>query len=1045
MSDKMQPIPFRNLLRWIVSEYTLQKTIFEIPSEKFHFHKINGNGNIFGEQLDSPIGPAAGPHTQLAQNIVSAYLTGGRFFELKTVQKLDELKIDKPCIDATDEGYNVEWSQELLLDQSYAEYVKGWFLLHLLKDLLGLSYSEKGFVFNMSVGYDLEGIKTERMNQFIEEMKDASADELFAIYKAEMISFLSSQETKDLLLKGFFIAENKLEQILHNMENISSNISDSVTLSTMHGCPPDEIEAIAKYLIEEKSLHTFVKLNPTLLGFEYVNEALRTLGYNYIELDRNSFDHDLKFEDAVPMLKRLMQVAEENKKVFGIKLSNTLGVKNTKKSLPGSDIYMSGRSLFPLTINLANKLATKFEGKINISFSGGANIENVIEILSTGIKPVTFVTDLLKPSGYFRLAQISETVAANNSKVEQSNHINLSMLKALAENSLSDKKYFKEKREIDSIKIQKSLPAFDCYVAPCQEACPIHQDVASYIKLVEQKRYEEAYELIVSKNPLPHITGYICDHQCQYHCTRWDYDEPVMIREIKKEAALNGYESYLNKFHTDFLERQNGIRVAVIGAGPSGLSAAYFLMRAGFDVTVFEKEMSAGGIVQNILPQFRLPQEAIEKDIAFIEKHGVRFIFGCDANLQFDKLKKEGFQYIYVAIGAPLSNKLPLEGIHENVFGAIEFLKDYHNAQLISLCKTVAVVGGGNSAMDSARAAARYQGVEKVYLIYRRTKEQMPADKEEFYAALNDGVEFKELLLPVKFQDGTLQCQKMKLDQIGKDGRREVVPVENEFIELQVDSVITAIGEHVDKEYLHRNKIRVAHNKAVVNESNETEVKNVFIGGDALRGPSTVVESIADGKKVAEEIIKREFPDRPKQPIKNYFVDNPALFEDIRKRKGVISNQNSSEILLEAGRCLGCNFICNKCVDVCPNRANVAIESSGEMFKDKFQILHLDDLCNECGNCETFCPYQGKPYKDKPTLFSDEESFGNSRNNGFFITQSKNQTTAFVRWKSERGSITFDENGEVTKSSYFEQTEIATLTKWIVHIKKQYPYLLHID
>ncbi|MCL4548133.1 MAG: FAD-dependent oxidoreductase, partial [Bacteroidetes bacterium] len=336
----------------------------------------------------------------------------------------------------------------------------------------------------------------------------------------------------------------------------------------------------------------------------------------------------------------------------------------------------------------------------------------------------------------------------------------------------------------------------------------------------------------------------------------------------------------------------------------------------------------------------------------------------------------------------------------------------------------------------------RYEGVQKVYLIYRRTKEQMPADKEEFYAALNDRVEFKELLLPVKFQDGVLTCQKMALGQMGSDGRKEVVPVENEFVELQVDSVIAAIGEHVDKEYLHRNKIRMAHNKAVVNETNETEVKNVFIGGDALRGPSTVVESIADGKKVAETIIKRESQDNQHEIALNYFVDDPKLFEDIKRRKGEIVNQSASDFFLEANRCLGCNFICNKCVEVCPNRANVAIESPDGMFKDKYQILHLDALCNECGNCETFCPYQSKPYKEKPTLFSNEEDFGNSRNNGFFISQSKNQTTVFIRWKYERGSITFDDNGDVIKSSYFEQKEISTLFQWIKIICKDYSFLL---
>ncbi len=1041
MSDKMHSIPFKNLLAWILFEYADHKTIFEIPSGKFYFHTNNGTEKIFDEPLDNPIGPAAGPHTQLAQNIICSYLVGGRFFELKTVQKLDELKIDKPCIDARDEGYNVEWSQELLLDQSYAEYVKAWFLIHFLKDLFVLSHSERGFVFNMSVGYDLDGVKTERMDRFIEELKDASANELFFIYKSELIDYLSMQSTSDLLLKNFFVAESKLEQTIHNIEKISPNISNSVTLSTMHGCPSDEIEAIAKYLIEEKGLHTYVKLNPTLLGFDLVNGTLNKLGYGHIELDRSSFDHDLQYEDAIPMLKRLMQFADEHQKIFGIKLSNTLGVKNNLHVLPGNNMYMSGRSLFPLTISLANKISHEFNGAINISYSGGAYNGNIQDILSTGIRPVTFATDLLKPGGYLRLAQISETVKKNYSKTGLNKKIKLNDLNALAEKSLANKNYFKEKREISSIKIPKSLPAFDCYLAPCQEACPIHQDIAAYIRLVGQKRYREAYELIVSKNPLPHITGYICDHQCQYHCTRWDYDEPVLIRELKKEAVLNGYELYLKKFKADFLKKQNGIRVAVIGAGPSGLSAAYFLTKAGFDVTIFEKEMNAGGIIKNVLPTFRLPEEAIEKDIAFIEKHGVRFIFGSDPNYPFENLKKEGFQYIYIAIGAGLSNKLQLDGMHKNVFGAIEFLKDFHNLRLTNLGKTVAVIGGGNSAMDSARAATRHDGVQKVYLIYRRTKDQMPADKEEFYAALKDDVEFKELLLPIKFQDRILTCQKMSLGQVGSGGRREVIPIENEFVEFQVDSVISAIGEHVDKDYLHRNKIRMAHNTAVVNELNETVIENIFIGGDALRGPSTVVESMADGKKAAESIIKKEFPEFQPEQVKNYFVDDPKFFDKIKNRRGEISSQKPSELLLESNRCLDCNFICNKCIEVCPNRANVAIESPDGLFGDKYQILHLDALCNECGNCETFCPYQGKPYKEKPTLFSDEDDFGNSYNNGFFITQFKNQTTAFIRWKYERGSITFDENGAVVKSSYFEQKEIATLTLWIKSIWRNYSYL----
>ena len=1053
----MQPVPFQNLLGWIFQEYGNQKSIFGIPSSKFYYVKEKGDEKIFDECLETPIGPAAGPHTQLTQNIICAYLTGGRFFELKTVQKLDDLKIDKPCIDATDEGYNVEWSQELKLDESYDEYVKAWFLIHLIKDLLGLSKSKRGFVFNMSVGYDLDGIKTHRMDRFIEELKDASKNELFSKYKSVLRDQLNSSAAFKLLENGFGITRSKRDEIILNIEKISPHISNSVTLSTMHGCPPHEIEAIAKYLIKEKGLHTYVKLNPTLLGFDFVNDTLHKLGYKYIHLDKNSFDHDLQYQDAIPMINRLRSFASAYNKTFGIKLSNTLGVKNTIQALPGDDMYMSGRSLYPLTINLAYKLANEFNGEINISYSGGANNSNINKILETGIRPVTFATELLKPGGYLRLLQIAETIEKNSSKIEHSFNKNIAYLKILAKASLSDKNYTKEKREINSIKIPKSLPAFDCYIAPCQEACPIHQDVASYIKLVEQKRYEEAYELIVSKNPLPHITGYICDHQCMYHCTRWDYDEPVLIRDLKKEAALNGFDSYIKKFNDTVIARNeetkqsignnyfagvrndNNIKVAVIGAGPSGLSAAYFLAKAGFDVTIFEKEMNAGGIVQNVLPRFRLPKEAIEKDIEFIEKHGIRFVFGFDPNFSVNKLKKEGYKYIYIAIGAEASNKIKIDGDNKNIFDAIEFLKDYHNDQLTKPGKFVAVIGGGNSAMDSARAAIRYKGVKKVYLIYRRTKEQMPADKEEFYSALEEGVEFKELLLPIKFQNGILTCQKMKLSETGSDGRKNVVPVDGEYEEIRIDSVISAIGENVKTEFLTNNKIQLENNRVKVFENNETMMENVFIGGDALRGPSTVVESIADGKKAAETIIKKENVKVEQYSVKNYFANDQQLFEDIGKRKGEIANQTYTNINLEAGRCLGCNFICNKCVEVCPNRANVAIMSNSDFFKDQYQIIHLDQLCNECGNCETFCPYQGAPYKEKFTFFKNEKDYTQSANDGFFFDENKNLATVNVRLRSENGTITFDNRGEVLQSTISNRNEIIQLIKTF---RREYSFLI---
>lgn len=978
MPGIMKPISFFNILNQIFNESKNHSSLFGIDKNGFFQSKATKAFNFLGTPLENPVGPAAGPHTQMTQNIIAGYLTGGRFFELKTVQKNDTIDIGRPCIDVEDEGYNVEWSQELTLEESYDEYLKAWILNHFIKDYFELSSGkERGFIFNMSVGYDLAGIKSVRMNDFIDRMMNADKSPSFLKYKNILKEFI----TKYL---------NNRSDPIDSVDRISPVISDSVTLSTMHGCPPDEIESIVKYLIKEKRLHTYVKLNPTLLGYDYVKSTLGNLGYKSVFPEKGSFDNDLQWNDAVLMLRRLKSFAEENGKEFGIKLSNTLPVRNKKKRMPGDDMYLSGRPLFPLTINLASKIAEEFAGEINISYSGGASINNIKEIIETGIKPVTFATELLKPGGYNRLFQISESLT--EIPFETHKLIDLPKLKALAGKSLNDKYYRKETRNAESIKVPDKLNTFDCFIAPCQVACPIHQDVPEYIRLAGEGRYEEALQVITDKNPLPHITGYVCDHQCMYHCTRIDYEETVKIRDIKKEAALNGYTGFIKNISVE--EKSDvKIKAAVIGAGPSGLSAAYFLAKSGLDVTVFEKNMNAGGIVQNVLPQFRLPQSAIDNDIKFIEKFGVRFIFGVDQSFSVNRLKQEGYKYIYIAIGAEKSNNLNISSDKE-IINAIDFLWDFHHNIKINPGKNVAVIGGGNSAMDSARAALRLDGVENVYLIYRRTKEYMPADREEFDAALSDGVIFKELLLPYDFTDGKLMCNKMRLSEPEPDGRLSVIPIDGEFEELDIDTVISAIGESVDTGLLESNRILVTKNKADVNPAtNETNIENVFIGGDALNGPATIVRAIADGRKAADAIVKKENIHYPSIDIKKYLrINNDTL----SLLKGKIEWSNN-DLVLEASRCLSCNSICNKCVDVCPNRANVVIKTNHPAFRDANQILHIDSLCNECGNCETFCPHEGAPYKDKFTLFASGDDFNKSGNDGFYIIKAGNEYRTVMR------------------------------------------------
>ncbi|HEB10719.1 MAG TPA: putative selenate reductase subunit YgfK, partial [Spirochaetales bacterium] len=387
MSDLMRPIPFRELLCRIFGEYSKLKSIFGIHKNEF-FKKESGKRiEVFGEECSVPLGPAAGPHTQLAQNIITSYLTGGRFIELKTVQKLDMLEIEKPCIDAADEGYNTEWSTEYTLEKAYDEYLKAWVILHLLEELLSLnsgllgSSNGRSFIFNMSVGYDLEGIKTPGMQTFIDNLMDSSRNNLFNSYLEQLAGIIKRKE---------YIGGTDLAGPLKGAEGlssgISSNICRSLTLSTMHGCPPDEIEAICSYMLTEKKLNTFVKLNPTLLGYERVRAILDTTGFGYIELSREGFDKDLKYGDALSMLQRLTGTAEACGMSFGVKLSNTLGVVNNKDYLPGEEMYMSGRALFPLTINLAAEISADFAGQLPISYSGGASALNVERIFRTGIR-----------------------------------------------------------------------------------------------------------------------------------------------------------------------------------------------------------------------------------------------------------------------------------------------------------------------------------------------------------------------------------------------------------------------------------------------------------------------------------------------------------------------------------------------------------------------------------------------------------------------------------------------------------------------------------
>lgn len=1003
MSDIMIPVKFKKLLYWILKEYKKEKTIFGIHEDKFYKKPDASAFTIFGEKCETALGPAAGPHTQQTPNIVTSYLTGCRFFELKTVQIMDTLDVEKPCIEATDEGYNTEWSTELTVPQAYGEYVKGWFLLHMLNKMFGLSkVDERSFIFNMSVGYDLKGIKDPKIDNFIEGLKDASGHPDFLECKTVLKKAIAAGDIPGITDPEF-------------VETISPNISNSITLSTMHGCPPEDQELICKYLMSEKKLHTFLKMNPTLHGYEYVKNAFAKLGYDHITLKEESFTHDMQWEPAIQMLDVLIPFAKEHGVEFGAKLSNTLAVVNDKDMLPTNEMYMSGRALFPLTINLAKKLSHQYNGELSISYAGGANFFNIKELYEIGIRPITIATDVLKPGGYTKFTQMAKLLDESMAKPALSK-IDLTKLDALALDSMEGPTFRMEAKSQDPMFIDKKLGMLDCFVAPCIEGCPIEQDVPEYIRLIGEERYLEAFELILSKNPLPHITGYICDHNCMFKCVRNDYEEPVLIRELKRVAAEKGFNNYMEKMKLDVTPV--GIKVAIIGAGPAGLASAYFLARQGFDVTIFDKTDKPGGTVTHTIPGFRIPDWAIDNDIKLIKRMGVKFELNTDGNIDIADLKAKGFKYINLAIGAWKSRTLPLEGDTSKVYGTIKFLQDWNkDPNAVDLGKNVAVVGGGNSAMDGARAAKKTPGVENVYIIYRRTIKQMPADREELDHAIKDGVIFKELINPVSYNNGILKCQVMELGEPDASGRKRPVPVEGKFIDMQIDSILSAIGELVDYDVLKANGIEVNDKGNIkINEFKETSVENVFIAGDAYRGPSTVVESIADGQSVTNGILAKEGINLERVNPEDYEFDYATRIKEIRAKKGVINPtvevlRTDDEISAETKRCLECNFICNKCVEVCPNRANISIKVPG--FDNENQILHLDGLCNECGNCETFCPYDGAPYKDKFTLFWNDEDMKVNGNDGFLLTSEDNGAEFKVRVNDKIYMVNFDKTGKL--------------------------------
>jgi putative selenate reductase len=999
----MTPQPFHVLMETALREYSQEGSVFGVRKEKFYRNQNGAGTKIWGTELASPIGPAAGPNTQLAQNIAAAFLAGSRVIELKTVQIMDgeELRncVARPCINAADECYNVEWSTELTVRQAMDEYVKAWFLVH----ALGIEYGlDTGVIFNMSVGYSLEGIKSKKIDSYIEGMKQAGG---YPIWR----------ECREWLLANLDRFERFGES---DLAAISETVSDSITLSTLHGCPANEIEQIADYLLTEKLVHTYVKCNPTLLGYGEARSLLDSMGYGYISFDERHFKEDLQFADAVAMIGRLSQTAEKLGLCFGAKITNTFPVDIRRGELPGDEMYMSGRALFPLSLTVAARLSEATGGKLAISYSGGADAFNLSQLLESGVKPVTFATTILKPGGYERICQLASI--AESAKMPAGAFADHAALTKFASGLDGCERYRKEYREGGVRKNDNPLPLFDCGSAPCSaDGCPIGQQIPAFLEQISKGDFQKAFDIIVNDNVLPAITGAICDHQCQGKCTRMDYEDPVMIRQGKKLASDNAQSAYVKSVSPPALRTDK--KAVVIGAGPAGLSAAAYLRRNGMKVTVREKLDRPLGIVSHVIPAFRISDEEISLDVSLASALGVDIEYGTSADLNIEALRAE-YDFVILATGAWGQGVGSLKPDGKKVIDALDFLAASRSSDLaLDLGARVGIVGGGDVAMDCARAAARNKGVDRAEIVYRRTKAYMPAQREEIELAESDCVVFRELLSPVSFEDGVLECSKMALGEYDESGRRSVVQCSGTE-SLNYDTIISAVGARVISETFLQNGIATdASGHPAVDENCETSVSGVFACGDCKSGPATVVKAMADAKRAAIAILNKI----GLEPDFRSF-DTETTREAALAKKGVLTAACADAG--DAKRCLSCATVCEICADVCPNRANISV-CAGEPFGHSRQIVHLDDICNACGNCSTFCPSAGDPYKDKFTIFGTEESFATSSAHGAVRVGERH-----YRMRLENGDVVGGVLGTGALPDAYEAMVNA--------MEKRYPYLL---
>ncbi len=549
----------------------------------------------------------------------------------------------------------------------------------------------------------------------------------------------------------------------------------------------------------------------------------------------------------------------------------------------------------------------------------------------------------------------------------------------------------------------KHCPARVCpklLLAPCHQACPTGIDIPSFMGLIAQERYQEAWEVMREDNPFPWVCGLICPHPCERACVRGNLDEPINIRYLK--AFASEWVAKHGNFSPPPAMPLNGHKVAVVGSGPAGLTCAYFLALKGYLVTVFEALPEPGGLLMAAIPDYRLAREVVKKEIGIIKALGVEFRTGVTVgrDITLDQLRVQGYRAFFLGIGAHLGYKLKIEGETDfpQVYDVISFLRGIYLGKKEKPADRVVVIGGGNAAMDAARTCIRL-GCEEVHVSYRRTRAEMPAHPEEVEQALEEGVQIHFLTVPIGIggQDGRVshvECLQAELGRPDASGRRRPIPIPESNYRIEAGAVITAIGQQPDLCPFPEAPVETTPWCTIVTKtgSSLTSVKDIFSGGDAVTGPATVVEAIAAGKQAAMEMDyfimaptgpppvlspqkrgKVGFQTIPaSEKIANHRTPVPMLDLELRKTTfiPIELGYSDNQAQKEAQRCLRCDVCirCGACERACHQMRVHALKfsqiSTTERVLTDYPLAR--DACIACGTCALACPTQAIDYVEGP-------------------------------------------------------------------------------